>query len=40
MTAVDRHLLRIRLAEERGRFVDIHPRSAQLAAQAKVLVLK
>jgi len=35
MTAVDRHLLRIRLAEERGRFVDIHPRSAQLAAQAK-----
>jgi glutamate-1-semialdehyde 2,1-aminomutase len=35
MAAIDRHLLRDRLAEERHRFVDIHPRSAQLATQAK-----
>ena len=35
MTAVDRDLLRTHLAEERRRFVDLHPRSAQLAAQAK-----
>jgi glutamate-1-semialdehyde 2,1-aminomutase len=35
MAAVDRDLLQVRLADERRRFVDLHPRSATLAAQAK-----
>ena len=35
MTAVDRDLLQVRLADERRHFVDLHPRSAQLSAQAK-----
>jgi glutamate-1-semialdehyde 2,1-aminomutase len=39
MTTVDRDLLHTRLAEERRRFADLHPQSAQLAAQARVNLL-
>jgi glutamate-1-semialdehyde 2,1-aminomutase len=35
MAAVDRDLLRTRLAEERHCFVDLHPASARLAARAR-----
>ena len=35
MPAVDRDLLRVRLAEERRRFEEIHPKSARLSQQAK-----
>jgi glutamate-1-semialdehyde 2,1-aminomutase len=39
MTAVDRDLLRTRLAEERARFVELHPKSAALAEQARANLL-
>jgi glutamate-1-semialdehyde 2,1-aminomutase len=35
MTTIDRGLLHTRLTEERRRFVDLHPQSARLAAQAR-----
>jgi glutamate-1-semialdehyde 2,1-aminomutase len=39
MSAVDRDLLRTRLAEERRRFVELHPASAHMAQQARHTLL-